>query len=123
MKLIMLHFSQLPWLIVTISAFCNCLGNILIKQSRLASNNSSSFIVTITSPWFIAGLIAYCIGLLLFAKALDKLPISIVVPTSQGIGFILVTFISYWLFKETLTFNQVIAVSLIFAGIVVIAYQ
>ncbi|TVP64027.1 MAG: small multidrug resistance protein [Nodularia sp. (in: Bacteria)] len=114
----MIHISQLPWLLVAVSAFCNCIGNILLKQSRLAINNSN-FLVTIISPWFIAALISYCTGLLLLAKALDQLPLSMVVPTSQGIGFILVILLSYWLFNETLTLNQLIAISFIFAGIVV----
>ncbi|YAF97578.1 MAG: multidrug efflux SMR transporter [Nodularia sp. CChRGM 3473] len=114
----MIQISKLPWLLVAVSAFCNCIGNILLKQSRLAVNNTN-FLITITSPWFIAALICYSTGLLLLAKALDQLPISMVVPTSQGIGFILVTFLSCWLFNENLTLNQLIAVSLIFAGIVV----
>jgi multidrug transporter EmrE-like cation transporter len=115
----MIQFSELPWLIVIVSAFCNCIGTILLKQSRLATSNSSDF-VTFISPWFIAALIFYCTGLFLFAKALDRLPVSLVVPTSQGIGFIMITFLSYWLFKESFTLKQVMAVSLIFAGIVVI---
>ncbi|MDF2388017.1 small multidrug resistance protein [Nostoc ellipsosporum NOK] len=114
----MIQISKLPWLLVAVSAFCNCIGNILLKQSRLAINNSN-FLITIASPWFIAALIFYSTGLLLLGKALDQLPISIVVPTSQGIGFILVTFFSHWLFNETLNFNQLIAVSLIFAGIII----
>ncbi|MBW4557505.1 MAG: EamA family transporter [Trichormus sp. ATA11-4-KO1] len=114
----MIPISKIPWLLVAVSAFCNCIGNVLLKQSRLGINNSN-FLVTIASPWFIAALICYCTGLLLSAKALDQLPLSMVIPASQGIGFIFVTFFSYWLFHESLTFNQLIAISFIFAGIVV----
>jgi multidrug transporter EmrE-like cation transporter len=113
----MMQVSKLPWLLVAVSAFCNCIGNIFLKQSRLEVN-SSNFLITITSPWLIAALISYCTALFLSAKALDVLPLSIVVPTSQGIGFIFVTLFSSWLFNENFTWQQFIAVILIFVGIV-----
>jgi multidrug transporter EmrE-like cation transporter len=114
----MMQVSKLPWLLVAVSAFCNCIGNILLKQSRLEVN-SSNFLITITSPWLIAALISYCAALFLSAKALDVLPLSIVVPTSQGIGFIFVTLFSSWLFNEKFTGQNFIAVILIFVGIVI----
>jgi multidrug transporter EmrE-like cation transporter len=115
----MMQYRELSWLLVALSAFCNCIGTILLKRSHLGANNPS-FLVTLISPWFIASLLTYTTGLLLFAKAIEKLPISRAVPLSQGIGFILITFLSYWLFNERLAFNQVIASSLIFAGIILI---
>ncbi|WP_341529365.1 SMR family transporter [Nostoc sp. UHCC 0302] len=117
----MIKFLDQPWLLVAVSACCNCIGTILLKQSRLALNNSSSILVTIASPWFLTALIAYCTGLLLLTKSLDQLPVSIVVPTSQGIVFISITFISHWLFKESLTFKQVTAVSFILVGIIIMS--
>jgi multidrug transporter EmrE-like cation transporter len=75
----------------------------------------------LVSPWFLASLVVYTTGLLLFAKALDRLPISVAVPFSTGLGFILITLLSHYLFGERLTLNQLVASSLIIAGVIVIS--
>ncbi|MEY2833157.1 MAG: hypothetical protein RLZZ574_2416 [Cyanobacteriota bacterium] len=110
---------QLPWLLMAASACCNSAGSILLKQSRLVTVNSS-FLATLSSPWFFAALVIYSTGLLLFAKALDRLPVSMAVPFSTGFGFVLTTILSYYLFGERLAVHQLVAVSLIFAGVIVI---
>jgi multidrug transporter EmrE-like cation transporter len=115
----MSQLVQLPWLLMAASACCNSAGSILLKQSRLAAINSS-FLATLLSPWFLAALAIYSTGLLLFAKALDRLPVSIAVPFSTGVGFILTTILSHYLFYERLTSHQLAAVSLILAGAIVI---
>lgn len=117
----MVQLAKTPWLIVFVAAISNCIGTILLKQSRLTANNPG-FLATIANVWFIAALIFFCTGLLLSTKAFDKLPISAVVPAMQGIGFLGVTLISIWLFNETLTFNRLIASGLIFSGIVIISH-
>ena len=111
------QLSQPSWLLVVLSACCNGIGTALLKQSRLASDNSS-LLENIFSVWFISALVVYSTGLLVYTKALERLPISAAVPASQGITFILVTFISYWWFDERLTFNQIVATGFIFAGLV-----
>ncbi|WP_016873302.1 DMT family transporter [Chlorogloeopsis fritschii PCC 9212] len=115
----MSQLVQLPWLFMAGSACCNSAGSILLKQSRLVAVNSS-FLETLLSPWFLSALVIYSTGLLLFAKALDRLPVSTAVPFSTGFGFILTTILSHYLFGERLTVNQLTAVSLIFCGVIVI---
>lgn len=112
----MTQFLKLSWLLIAATAFCNCIGTILLKQSRLTPTDSS-IILTIVSPWLITSLIFYSTGLILFAKALERLPVSIAVPTCQGIGFVLTAFLSHWLFQEKLALNHIIAISFIFAAI------
>jgi multidrug transporter EmrE-like cation transporter len=115
----MRQFLESAWLLVTFSALSSSMGTILLKQSRLAAIDSS-FLTSIASPLFIHALIFYSTGLLLYARALDSLPISAVVPVSQGVGFILVTLLSCWFFREKITFDWVFATSLILGGIVVL---
>jgi multidrug transporter EmrE-like cation transporter len=76
-------------------------------------------LAAIACPWLIAGVIAHSTGLLVFAKTLDRLPVSTVVPCRTGLAFILVMFVSWWLFDEHLTFNQIAAINFIFIGLVV----
>ena len=104
---------------MTVSACCNSAGSILLKRSRLVAVNSS-FLETFLSPWSLAALVIYSTGLLLFAKALDHLPVSIAVPFSTGFGFVLTTVLSHYLFGERLMINQLVALSLIFAGVIVV---
>jgi multidrug transporter EmrE-like cation transporter len=113
------QFAHQPWLLIVISACFGSTGSILMKKSRLVAVNSS-FLASLFSPWFLAALLVYSTGLLLFAKALDRLPISIAVPFSTGVGFILTTLLSYYLLGERLAAHQLAAVSLIFAGSIMI---
>ncbi|NJK49946.1 EamA family transporter [Candidatus Gracilibacteria bacterium] len=116
----MSQLVQLPWLLMLASACCSSTGSILLKQSRLVAVNSS-FLATLISPWFLSALVIYSAGLLLFAKALDRLPVSAAVPFSTGVGFILTTILSHYLFGERLSVNQLAALSLIVAGVIAIA--
>ena len=113
----MIKFFQSSWLLVVLSAFCNSIGTALLKQSRLATNNSS-FLESLVSFWFISALVVYSTGMLLGTKALDKLPVAVLTPVSQGLSFLIVAFLSYWLFEERLTLNQTMATGFIFTGII-----
>lgn len=113
----MIQFFQQSWLLVFLSACCNSIGTTLLKQSRLATNNSH-FFESLASFWFIGALVVYSTGMLLGTKALEKLPVAVLTPVSQGTSFLIIAFLSYWLFNERLTFNQIIATGFIFIGIV-----
>jgi multidrug transporter EmrE-like cation transporter len=113
----MIQFFQNSWLLVFLSAFCNSIGTTLLKQSRLATDNSN-FIKSLASFWFISALVVYSTGMLLGTKAMEKLPVAILTPVSQGLSFLLIAFLSYWLFQERLTLNQIMATGLIFTGII-----
>ena len=110
------HYQQ-SWLLVFLSAFCNSIGTTLLKQSRLATNNSN-FLESIVSVWFIGALVVYSTGMLLGTKALEKIPVSVLTPVSQGMSFLLIAFLSFWLFDERLALNQIIATGFIFTGII-----
>ena len=113
----MIRFLQQSWLLVFLSAFCNGIGTTLLKQSRLATNNSN-FLKSLASFWFISALVVYSTGMLLGTKALEKLPVAVVTPVSQGMSFLIIAFLSYWVFNERLTVNQIMATGFIFTGII-----
>lgn len=112
----MIQFQQ-SWLLVFLSAFCNSIGTILLKQSRLATNNSN-FLESLISFWFVSALVVYSTGMLLGTKALEKLPVAVLTPVSQGTSFLIIAFLSYWIFNEPLTLNQMMATGFIFTGII-----
>ncbi len=113
----MIQFGQESWLLVFLSAFCNSIGTTLLKQSRLATNNSN-FLESLASFWFISAVVVYGTGMLLGTKALEKLPVAVLTPVSQGTSFLVIAFLSYWVFNERLTLNQIMATGLIFTGII-----
>lgn len=111
---------QQSWLLIFVAAVSTSIGNILLKQSRLAATDAS-WLTALTSPWFLAALAFYSANLLLTAKALDRLPVSLAVPVSQGISFLAVVLMASWLFGDRLSLGQLSAASLIVVGVVLLA--
>jgi len=109
-----------PWLLVLSAGINSCIGNLLLKRSRLEAVDSSLYGL-LFSPWFIGGLIFYGINVILFAKALDKLPVSAAYPTLAGFGFALLTLASAHFFGEKLGLNQYAGVAIILAGIIIMS--
>lgn len=58
---------------------------------------------------------------MLFAKALDKLPVSAAYPVLAGLGFSLIAISGSWFFGERLGLNQYIGLGMILAGIIIMS--
>jgi multidrug transporter EmrE-like cation transporter len=118
MSLIYLNINA--WFILFIAAFNNCLGSLLLKKSRLVASDPS-LLKLITSPWFLAGLGVYGVNVILFTKALEKLPVSQAYPVLAGLGFGLIALASHYFFGERFAFQQWVGLGLILCGIVIIS--
>ncbi len=92
--------------------------NILLKRWRLLDVESKLF-ADVTSLWFIAVLVFYCIDLLLFARPSDFLPVSIAQPVSSGIMFSCVVILSNLFLGEPLRITRMLSLSLIVIGIII----
>lgn len=110
------------WLLVGAGALSTGIANILLKKSRLTALDPG-LLALVSSPWFIGALVFYCLDLFLFAKALDRLPISIALPVFFGIMLGSVLVLSNLFLAERLTANQLVALGLISTGIVVMAQK
>ncbi|MEA5499909.1 DMT family transporter [Limnoraphis robusta] len=108
------------WGFVLIAAINNSIGSLLLKKSRLVATDPS-LIGLLLSPWFIAGLCVYGINVILFAKALEKLPVSVAYPVFAAIGFSLIALGGGWFFGEQLEINQWIGLGMILAGIIIMS--
>lgn len=111
---------QFSWLLVLAAGVNSCIGNLLLKQSRLAAREGG-LVELLFSPWFLGGLAFYGINVILFAKALDHLPVSSAYPVLAGAGFALLGLASYWVFRERLGAVQIGGMALIVAGIFLLA--
>lgn len=108
------------WALVFVAGLNTCIGSLLLKKSRLAATDSSIMSI-ILSPWLIAGLVFFGINVVVFTKALDKLPVSAAYPVLSGLGFSLIAIASSFLFGERLGFNQWIGIGMILAGVIIMS--
>jgi small multidrug resistance pump len=115
-------FSEITiaWGLVIMAAINNSIGSLLLKKSRLVATDPS-LMGLLFSPWFIAGLLFYAGNVVIFAKALDKLPVSIAYPVLAGVGFGLIAIAGSIFFSEKLGFNQWLGMGLILAGVIVVS--
>lgn len=109
--------SSMAWLLLLAAGLNSCIGNLMLKQSRLAAPDGT-FSNLILSPWFWGGLVFYGINVVFFVKALEKIPVSIAYPVLAGTGFSMLVFAAHWMFDERLTANQYVGLVAIVIGIV-----
>jgi multidrug transporter EmrE-like cation transporter len=109
-----------PWLLILAAGVNSMIGNVLLKQSRIVAP-SPGIIDQFRSPWFIGGLIFYGINVVLFAKALDRLPVSAAYPVLAASGFALLALVSAFAFGERLSLAQYAGLVVTLGGIALIA--
>lgn len=107
------------WSLVLIAAINSTLGNLMLKKSN--AGESANLLELILNPWFFGGLIFYGLNLLLFTKALVKLPVSVAYPILAGVGFILLTLLSSIFFDEKFSLLQWVGLFFIIFGITLMA--
>jgi multidrug transporter EmrE-like cation transporter len=72
------------------------------------------------SPYILIGLIFYSLGFLLWLFVLSKLKLSIVYPFT-ALNIVLITLLSHFFLKESISILQVVSIVLICTGIVLLA--
>ena len=107
------------WVLICFAAVNNSVAAVLLKRSRFGAPPGSSLASLLLSPWFIGALVFYSANVMLFAKALDKLPVSTVYPVYAGLAFGLVAIAGNYFFGERLGFGQYIGLGIILAGIII----
>lgn len=108
------------WALILLVSVSNAVGTILIKRSRIDVIDFS-VMGLVTSPYFVAGVVLYCINLFVFAKALESLPVSAAYPVFTGAAFCFVAVLAHVFFKEVLSVWQYIGIFTAFIGVVLIA--
>ena len=111
---------SMAWLFVFLAGVNSCVGNLLLKQARISSSESYDFLV---SPWFISGLLFDAVNVILFAKSLERLPVSTAYPTLAAVGFTLLVLSASVIFGERLNQFQFSGLFFIVAGIFLLGYK
>jgi multidrug transporter EmrE-like cation transporter len=107
-------------MLVFIAAINSTVGNLLLKKSRSQSFDGPVF-MQLFDPWFLGGLAFYGLNVVLFAKALDRLPVSIAYPVLAGTGFLMLTVFASQLLGERPSLMQYAGICCILLGIGLIA--
>jgi multidrug transporter EmrE-like cation transporter len=113
----------MAWFYLVLAGLNSCLGNLCLKYSRLHAATDALWWQKLLSPWFVAGLFFYVVNVVLFAKALDRLPVSIAYPVLAATGFALLTAASSFFFGERLSGLQYLGLALILGGIALMAVR
>jgi len=101
------------------AALNNAIGSLLLKQSRLGA--APGLVGLLGSPWFWGGLMFYGVNVLIFAKALESLPVSVAYPVLAGLGFAAIALGGAIFFGEQLSSAQVVGLMVLVAGIGLVA--
>ncbi len=109
----------IAWALVLAAGVNSCAGNLLLKKARMGAQ--TGLVNMVFNPWFIGGLCFYGINVILFAKALDRLPVSSAYPALAGSGFALLSIFAAVFFQERFTALHVLGLAAIFFGIIVLA--
>lgn len=106
------------WLYLLMAAFNSTIGNILLKKSRVYANEG--FFLQYFNFLFIFGIFFYGINVLLFAKALDELPVSIAYPVLSVLSFVFLSLVSTLFLSEKLNSIQLFGLLFSIIGLVLL---
>jgi len=98
------------YLILTIAIFCEVGGTMLLPVSQ----NFTKIVPTITLA------VLYLLSFYLITFVVDKIPIAIVYATWSGLGVFTVAILGYVFFKQLLSWQAVLGLFLIVAGVVLV---
>ncbi len=115
-------------LFILVSVVCNVIGQLSMKYAMIKYGEVNFQVVKIlniafdifTKPFIILGLFCYFISAFFWIIALSKLELSLAYPM-MSIGYVLIFFLSWWLFKENVTAVRFLGVFLICLGLYFLA--
>ncbi|MEM9003729.1 MAG: SMR family transporter [Cyanobacteria bacterium P01_F01_bin.86] len=101
------------WLLLIIAATLNAVANLLLKKSTLVGDGLEQYF----SPFFIAGLALFGLNVVIYAKALQGIPVAVGYPVLVALGFIIVVLGANVWFMEQLTTMKIVGIMVILLGI------
>ncbi|WEX91694.1 SMR family transporter (plasmid) [Sinorhizobium garamanticum] len=113
--------NALPLILVFAAGLNSCIGNILLKWSRASLPAHAGLSDTFLSPGFAGGLAFYGINVVLFAKALDSMEVSVAYPILAGSGFAMLMVASRYIFGEPFHLHKWIGLAFVLVGIIFLA--
>ena len=110
-------------LFIFLAGLNSTFGNLLLKASRQNLEQNTSIIEQYSSIYFIGAILFYGLNVMLFAKALDYLPVNIGYPMLASSGFAMLSLSSWLVYGEKLDLLQIIGLIVIIVGIGILSYS
>lgn len=113
--------------LILTSVFLGAIGQVLVKYG--AVNLELNFALKYLFPSILSilknipvmlGITSYGLSFLLWIKVLSKVELSYAYPM-VSIGYVLIMFFSYFIFKENISFVRIIGVVFIIIGVILVA--
>jgi multidrug transporter EmrE-like cation transporter len=108
----------MKWLLLVAAILLNSVANILLK--KFSSTVVVASPLDYLNPWFIAGLACFGINVLLYAKALEALPLGIAYPVLVGLSVLIVTLASTVMFRSPITPAHMLGTAMILGGAIIL---
>lgn len=103
----------MSWLLLIIAAFANAGANLLLQKSATLGVGIGQYF----SYYFLIGLSLFGLNILLYAKALEGVHVSLGYPVLVGIGVAVITLFSLLVEGKQFNISQVVGMLLVLAGI------
>ena len=113
---------KLALIFIFLAGLNSTLGNLLLKASRIKLSPNSSLIEQYASPFFLGAMVFYGLNVIIFAKALDHLPVSVGYPILAASSFGMLSILSWLILGERLTGMQTMGICVVLIGIFLLAY-
>ena len=113
--------------LILVSVFLGAIGQVLVKYgaSGLQLNFAGKYLIEsifsiLKNIPVMCGIISYGVSFLLWIKVLSKVELSYAYPM-VSMGYVLIMFFSYFIFKENITFMRLFGVVFIIIGVILVA--
>jgi small multidrug resistance pump len=110
---------MLGWVIFVAAIVCNILGNYFIK--RFSVDGEVQNIWSYLRPSFMFGLLFFGGGLLLYARALKDIPISLAYPIMVGVTMTALSLLAIISLGERVEFRDAIGAGLVLTGVALLS--
>jgi multidrug transporter EmrE-like cation transporter len=107
-----------PWIAV-IALLCNAGAQFAMKYAGRGLDTSKGLAMWL-SPWLLVALAFYGLSFLLVVRVYAANPLSVASPVLAGGTFFLITLVSWLLLGESLGYQKIAGIALIFLGILVL---
>jgi len=106
---------------ILLASLSSCIGNILLKASRIGLAPDAGLIGPLLTPCFLGSIAFFVLSFVVFGKALDRVPVSLAYPVLATAGFSLLAIASSWIFGERLSGLQGLGLVVAVFGIALLA--
>ena len=108
---------------VLLAGLNSTFGNLLLKASRQKLEQSPTLVDQYLSIYFIGAILFYGLNVVLFAKALDHLPVNVGYPILASSGFAMLSISSWVIYGEKLDPLQITGLIVVIVGIGMLSYS